>query len=74
MDATEKKCLTDREAIEKLKSLTQGANLQGITGWSPDQRDKVVIAALEYGISIYRLSRLTGIGKTVIERIKKRQA
>lgn len=71
LDTTEKKRLTDREATEQLKSLTQGANPQSIVGWSPDRRDKVVVAALESGLSIRQLSRLTGISKTVIERIKK---
>ena len=42
-----------------------------IVGWSPDRRDKVVVAALESGLSIRQLSRLTGISKTVVERIKK---
>ena len=71
LDTTEKKRLTDREAIEQLKSLTQGANPQSIVGWSPDRRDKIVVAALESGLSIRQLSRLTGISKTVVERIKK---
>ena len=71
MDTTEKKRLTDCEAIEQLKFLTQGSDPQSIAGWSPDRRDKVVVAALESGLSIRQLSRLTGIGKTVIERIRK---
>ena len=71
LDTTEKKRLTDREAIEQLKSLSRGANPQDITGWSPDKRDRIVIAALESGISIRQVSRLTGISKAVIERIRK---
>ena len=71
LDTTEKKRLTDREAIEQLKSFTRGANPQDITGWSPDKRDRIVIAALESGISIRQVYRLTGISKAVIERIRK---
>ena len=46
--------------------------VQEIGGWEVKRRDSAVLAALSNGVSIRQLSRITGISKTVIERIGKK--
>ncbi len=65
------KRLTDREAIERLRTLCGCSEVQEIGGWTVEHRDTAVINALDIGISIRQLSRLTGISKAVIERIAR---
>lgn len=72
LDENERKRLTDRVAMERLKIVCNGANVQDIAGWEPEQRDKTVVEALSSGISIRQLSRLTGISKAIIERIRNK--
>lgn len=63
--------LTDREAIERLKIVCKCDTVQEIGGWEVKRRDSAVLAALNNGVSIRQLARITGISKTVIERIRK---
>lgn len=65
------KRLTDREAIERLRKVCGCSEVQEIGGWTDERRDAAVIAALNSGISIRQLSRLTGISKAIIERIAR---
>lgn len=63
--------LTDREAIARLREVCGCDTVQEMGRWIGEQRDAAIRNALEAGISIRQLSRLTAISKTVIERVKR---
>jgi hypothetical protein len=67
------KRLTDREAEERLRMACGCSNVQDIGGWTAEKRDAALRKALGIGVSIRQLSRLTGIGKAIIERTARRQ-
>ena len=71
LEDTGTKRLTDREAIERLREISGCSEVQEIGGWKGERRDAAVIKALDIGISIRQLSRLTGISKAIIERIAR---
>lgn len=62
--------LTDRMAIERLRGICGCSNVQEIGGWSEKQQEEAIRAGRKAGISIRQLSRLTGISKTRIEKIR----
>lgn len=62
--------LTDRMAIERLCRICGCRNVQEIGGWSEKQQNEAIRAGRKAGISIRQLSRLTGISKTRIEKIR----
>ena len=63
------KRLTDREASDRICKTCVCKNVQEIGGWDVQRRNDAVLAALDSGVSIRQLSRLTAISKAVIERI-----
>ena len=63
------KRLTDREAAEHLQTVCGCESVLEIAGLSDDLRYDAVEKAIDCGISIRQLSRLTGISKSIIERI-----
>ncbi len=71
IDYLDFKRLTDNEAMDRLKQAVKCHDVQEIAGWEEQQRRVAVKAARGKGISIRQLSRLTGISKTVIERLEK---
>ena len=62
--------LTDRMAIERLCEACKCRNVQEIAGWPEKQQLEAIRAGRKAGISIRQLSRLTGISKTRIERVR----
>ena len=71
LEDTGAKRLTDREAIERLRAVCGIGGTQELVGWTGEKRDAAIRKALRAGISIRQLSRLTGIGKAIIERTAK---
>lgn len=71
LEDTGSKRLTDLEAMKRLKAVTKCSQIQEIGGWACERRQKAVLCALDSGISIRQLSRLTGISKAAIERIRR---
>lgn len=71
LEFSENKRLTDREAIERICSAIGCNNVQEIAGWDLRRQSNAVREALELGVSIRQLSRLTAISKAVIERIMR---
>ena len=71
MDDTGRKRLTDRDAVSRLCSVCGCTRVQDIAGWPAPRREDAIKQGLKAGISYRQLSRLTGIGKTVIERIAR---
>ncbi len=71
LEATDWKRLTDREATEKICDCCGCRYAQEIEGWPAARQEEAVLRAIECGISIRQLSRLTGISKAVIERINR---
>ena len=65
------KRLLDAEAIERLRKVSGCGTVQEIGGLPEKRRDEVLRQGMRAGISIRQLSRLTGISKALIERIKK---
>ncbi len=61
--------LTDEEAKQRLCETCKCEHVQEIGGWEKERKEEAVKTALDAGISIRQLSRLTGISKAVIERI-----
>ena len=72
IDYGDSKRLTDQEAIKRLKKAVKCQNVLEIAGWDEAKRKAAIRAARKQGISIRQLSRITGISKTVIERLEKR--
>ena len=60
--------MTDREAISKLLEAGVCTTVQEIGGWDKLRRDAAISAALDMGVSIRQLARLTGISKNTIAR------
>lgn len=63
--------LTDREAITRLREVCQCDSVQEIGRLSGERRDEAILKALDAGISIRQLARLTAISKSIIERAQK---
>ena len=63
------KRLTDQEAIRRICESCGCSNVQEIEVMDVPLRASAVRAAIEAGVSIRQLSRLTAISKAVIERI-----
>ena len=65
------KRLTDSEAIARLREAVNCSTVQEIGGWPENRKNEAIRVGLAAGISIRQLSRLTGIGKNIIERATK---
>lgn len=65
------KRLTDREALDLLYKISGTRITRDIGRWKAGDRDMSIKTALHSRISIRQLSRLTGISKSVIERVAK---
>ena len=63
--------LTDQEAIQAVCEICACKNVQEIGGWPENRKNEAIRVGLAAGISIRQLSRLTGIGKNIIERATK---
>ena len=66
------KRLTDKEAIVRLCKAAGCRTVQEIGGWPEYERDEALRQGMRAGISIRQLSRLTGISKAVIEKVRRR--
>ena len=62
--------LTDRIAIGRLCAACECSNVQEIGGWPEKRQLEAIRAGRKAGISIRQLSRLTGISKARIERVR----
>ena len=65
------KRLMDKEAIARLCRVSGCRTVQEIGGLPENKRDEALRKGMSAGISIRQLSRLTGISKAVIEKIRK---
>ena len=70
IDYRNEKRLSDREAAERLKKALGCEHVQEIAGWKPEALKKVICTAGKEGLSLRQLSRLTGISRTVLLRLK----
>ena len=61
--------LTDREAIVRLCEVCGCESVQEVARWNGERRDQAIRQALDAGISIRQLARLTTISKSIIERV-----
>ena len=61
--------LTDREAIVRLCEVCGSESVQEVARWNGERRDEAIRQALDAGISIRQLARLTTISKSIIERV-----
>ena len=66
------KRLMDTEAIARLCSVTGCRNVQEIGGLPESRRDEALWQGMKSGISLRQLSRLTGVSKAVLERIRRK--
>ncbi len=71
LEADAGKRKTDREAAAVICQVCGCDTVQEIGGYDEGRRSKAVREALKAGVSIRQLSRLTGISKAVIERIRR---
>lgn len=72
LDDAGPKRLTDTEAIQRLCEATGCNTVQEIGGWPKNRMEEALRQGIRSGISIRQLSRLTGVSKSVIERIRMR--
>lgn len=72
LDTVGAKRLTDHEAQDRLCRACGCTFVQEISGWEKNRRNRAIKIALKSGLSIRQISRLTGISKTIIEKIKKK--
>jgi len=63
--------ISDTEAIGRLCKAAGCETVQEIGGWPETKRDRALRKGMDSGISIRQLSRLTGVSKTVIEKIRR---
>lgn len=63
--------LTDAEAMELIRDKCGCSHTTEIANWTIKMRDDAVRKSVRAGLSYRQLARLTGISKTVIERIMK---
>ncbi len=71
LDCDHKVKMTDDEAREWLCAMYGCITPELISGWPILRRDEMIRKAVRAGISYRQLARLTGVSKTMIERIVK---
>ena len=63
------KRINDADAITILKTLSGLTDVFELNGLNPQTRNRILREALKRGISIRQLSRITGVGKGVIQKL-----
>ena len=71
LDEISYKRITDREAIQRICAACNCTQVQEIGGWPIPKREEALRKALKTGVSFRQLSRITGVSKTVLERIAR---
>ena len=67
--ATSGKRINDADAITILKKLSGLTDVFELSGLNPQTRNRILRDALKRGVSIRQLSRITGVGKGVIQKL-----
>ena len=70
IDYRNEKRLSDGEAAERLKKASGCERVQEIAGWQPEALKKLICTAGKEGVSLRQLSRLTGISRMLLLRLK----
>ena len=73
IDETDKKRITDNEAIARIRDRCGCIHVQEISGWESERLQNAIIAGVKTGISIRQLSRITGINRKKIACIINNQ-
>ena len=61
---------TDRDAINILCSACKCTYIQEIGGWDKERRNRAIADGLSAGLSARQISRVTGIGRGIVDRVK----
>ena len=69
MDVRDARAMSDAKALEVFRKVTGMENPDGILRLERPERDRLLAAVRAEGVSVRQLSRITGIGRNVVQRL-----
>lgn len=66
------RAMPDEAALKIARDILDGLRLSEIKSLQRDERDRILALLLENGLSIRQIERLTGIGRGIVQAVKRR--